>query len=507
MRKLLFFDTTLRDGEQSPGFSMKPEEKIQLALQLEKLGVNIIEAGFPISSKGDFDSVQNIARVIKNATVCGLSRANKPDIQAAGDALKDAVAPRIHTFIATSDIHLKHKLRKSREEVIDMAVDAVKFARNLCDDVEFSAEDALRSDPEYLYKVIEAVIKAGAKTVNLPDTVGYTTPDEMYSFISGVMNNVPNIDKVVVSSHNHNDLGLGVANSIAAFRAGAGQIECTINGIGERAGNAALEEIIMALQVRKDFYGEIEHTINTPELYRTSRLLTTITGIEVQPNKAIIGKNAFAHESGIHQDGVLKERTTYEVMIAESVGVPTNSLVLGKHSGRNAFKSRLAELGYELDSEKLDIAFEAFKDLADKKKEVFDEDLESIVLGSIIDKKEYYKLDYVGFNSGTNLIATSTVRLIDDKGEQLFDSAIGDGPVHSAFQAIDRIASVSGLLKSYKLNAVSKGMDAQGEVTVHVEFDNSGIVTIGRGVSTDILIASTEAYIDALNGYILRKEV
>ncbi len=504
MRKLVFFDTTLRDGEQSPGFSMKPEEKIQLALQLEKLGVNVIEAGFPISSKGDFESVHNIAKAITNASVCGLARANKADIQAAGDALKVAVAPRIHTFIATSDIHLQHKLRKNRDEVVQMAVDAVSFARNLCDDVEFSAEDALRSDPEYLYRVIEAVIKAGAKTVNLPDTVGYTTPEEIYNFVSGVMNNVPNIDKAVISSHNHNDLGLGVANSLAAIRAGAGQVECTINGIGERAGNAALEEIVMGLQVRKDYYGDLEHTINTTELYRTSRLLTNITGIEVQPNKAIVGKNAFAHESGIHQDGVLKERTTYEVMTAESVGIPANSLVLGKHSGRNAFRTRLAELGFTLEGEKLDTAFAAFKDLADKKKEVFDEDLEAIVLGSLIDKKKVYTLDYVGFSSGTGMIATATARLENDKGELLFDSAIGDGPVHASFRAIERISGIEGVLKSYKLNAISKGKDAQGEVTVTVEFAKSGTVVVGRGLSTDVLIASVEAYVDALNTYIVR---
>ena len=393
MRKLIFFDTTLRDGEQCPGFSMTTDEKIRLALQLERLGVDVIEAGFPASSSGDFEAVQKISSLVKNSSICGLSRANKKDIEAVYEATKNAARPRIHTFIATSDIHMKHKLKKSREEVVELAREAVRFARNLCDDVEFSAEDALRSDPDFLYQIIDAVIKEGAGTINLPDTVGYIMPDEIYALFSGIKNNVANIDKVVLSTHNHDDLGMGVANSLAAIRAGADQVECTINGIGERAGNSALEEICMAINVRKDFYKDIETTINTTEIYKTSRMITSITGVDVQPNKAVVGKNAFAHESGIHQDGVLKERTTYEIMTAESVGIMKNSLVLGKHSGRAAFKTRLAEMGYNLDNEHLEKAFSAFKDLADKKKEIFDEDLEAIILGKLSDAKKYYELE------------------------------------------------------------------------------------------------------------------
>ncbi len=401
---------------------------------------------------------------------------------------------------------MKHKLKKSREEVVELAREAVRFARNLCDDVEFSAEDALRSDPDFLYQIIDAVIKEGAGTINLPDTVGYIMPDEIYALFSGIKNNVANIDKVVLSTHNHDDLGMGVANSLAAIRAGADQVECTINGIGERAGNSALEEICMAINVRKDFYKDIETTINTTEIYKTSRMITSITGVDVQPNKAVVGKNAFAHESGIHQDGVLKERTTYEIMTAESVGIMKNSLVLGKHSGRAAFKTRLAEMGYNLDNEHLEKAFSAFKDLADKKKEIFDEDLEAIILGKLSDAKKYYELDYVGFNSGSSLIATATLRLKKDDGTILTDSSTGEGPVDAAFKAVERISGCDGRLKNYKINAVTQGKDAQGEVTVIAEFASSGIEVLGKGYSTDVLIASVEAYINALNNYISRIE-
>ena len=506
MRKLIFFDTTLRDGEQCPGFSMTTDEKIRLALQLERLGVDVIEAGFPASSSGDFEAVQKISSLVKNSSICGLSRANKKDIEAVYEATKNAARPRIHTFIATSDIHMKHKLKKSREEVVELAREAVRFARNLCDDVEFSAEDALRSDPDFLYQIIDAVIKEGAGTINLPDTVGYIMPDEIYALFSGIKNNVANIDKVVLSTHNHDDLGMGVANSLAAIRAGADQVECTINGIGERAGNSALEEICMAINVRKDFYKDIETTINTTEIYKTSRMITSITGVDVQPNQAVVGKNAFAHESGIHQDGVLKERTTYEIMTAESVGIMKNSLVLGKHSGRAAFKTRLAEMGYNLDNEHLEKAFSAFKDLADKKKEIFDEDLEAIILGKLSDAKKYYELDYVGFNSGSSLIATATLRLKKDDGTILTDSSTGEGPVDAAFKAVERISGCDGRLKNYKINAVTQGKDAQGEVTVIAEFASSGIEVLGKGYSTDVLIASVEAYINALNNYISRIE-
>ena len=506
MRKLIFFDIILRDGEQCPGFSLTTDEKIRLALQLERLGVDVIEAGFPASSSGDFEAVQKISSLVKNSSICGLSRANKKDIEAVYEATKNAARPRIHTFIATSDIHMKHKLKKSREEVVELAREAVRFARNLCDDVEFSAEDALRSDPDFLYQIIDAVIKEGAGTINLPDTVGYIMPDEIYALFSGIKNNVANIDKVVLSTHNHDDLGMGVANSLAAIRAGADQVECTINGIGERAGNSALEEICMAINVRKDFYKDIETTINTTEIYKTSRMITSITGVDVQPNKAVVGKNAFAHESGIHQDGVLKERTTYEIMTAESVGIMKNSLVLGKHSGRAAFKTRLAEMGYNLDNEHLEKAFSAFKDLADKKKEIFDEDLEAIILGKLSDAKKYYELDYVGFNSGSSLIATATLRLKKDDGTILTDSSTGEGPVDAAFKAVERISGCDGRLKNYKINAVTQGKDAQGEVTVIAEFASSGIEVLGKGYSTDVLIASVEAYINALNNYISRIE-
>lgn len=504
MRKLIFFDTTLRDGEQCPGFSMTTDEKIRLALQLEKLGVDVIEAGFPASSQGDFESVQKISSSVKNSIICGLSRANKKDIEAVYEATKMAARPRIHTFIATSDIHLKYKLKKTREEVIELAREAVRFARNLCEDVEFSAEDALRSDPDFLYQVIDAVIKEGASTVNLPDTVGYIMPDEIYNFFTGVKNNVANIDKVVLSTHNHDDLGMGVANSLAAIRAGVNQVECTINGIGERAGNSALEEICMAINVRKDFYKDIETSINTTEIYKTSRMITNITGVEVQPNKAIVGKNAFAHESGIHQDGVLKERSTYEIMTAESVGIMKNSLVLGKHSGRAAFKARLTEMGYSLDEEHIEKAFTVFKDLADKKKEIFDEDLETIVLGKLSDAKKYYELVYAGFNSGSSLIATATLRLKKEDGTILTDSSTGEGPVDAAFKSVERISGYEGRLKNYKINAVTQEKKSQGEVTVIVEFASSGIEVLGKGYSTDVLIASVEAYINALNNYISR---
>ena len=506
MRKLIFFDTTLRDGEQCPGFSMKKDEKIRLALQLEKLGIDVIEAGFPASSNGDFESVKEISSLIKNSTVCGLARATKSDIDAAALALKNAANPRIHTFIATSDIHMKHKLNKTRKEVIEIAKEAVRYARNKCDNVEFSAEDALRSEPEFLYEIIESVIKEGATTINLPDTVGYIMPDEIYNLFKGVKDNVPNIDKAILSTHNHDDLGMGVANSLAAIRAGADQVECTINGIGERAGNSALEEICMAINVRKDFYKDIETSINTTEIYKTSRMITAITGVEVQPNKAIVGKNAFAHESGIHQDGVLKERSTYEIMTAESVGIMKNSLVLGKHSGRAAFKSRLKELGYTLDEESIEKAFSAFKDLADKKKDIYDEDIEAIILGKLKDTKKYYELDYVGFNSGLSMIATTTLRLKKDDNTILIDSSTGEGPVDAAFKTVERISGKTGRLKNYKINAVTQGKDAQGEVTVIAEFENSGIDVLGKGYSQDVLVASVEAYIDALNNYLSIKE-
>lgn len=507
MRKIVVFDTTLRDGEQAPGFSMNVDEKIKMALQLERLGVDVIEAGFPISSPGDFEAVKKIAETVKKPIVAGLCRANKKDIEVGYEALKNAVRPRIHTFIATSDIHMRYKLKKSAEEVLEIATDAVKYARNLCDDVEFSAEDSTRTNLDFLCKVVEEVIKAGAKTVNIPDTVGYTVPTEYEKIISTIMNKVPNVDKAVISVHCHNDLGLAVANSLAAIKAGASQVECTINGIGERAGNASLEEVIMAMYVRRDIFNDVENGINTYEIYKTSRLLTSITGVEVQPNKAIVGKNAFAHEAGIHQDGVLKERTTYEIMTPESVGIPSNKLVLGKHSGRHALLKRIQELGYDIEGIDIEKVYNKFKVLADKKKEVYDEDIEIIIEEQVSSDREAFSLEYINIVSGNTAVPTATVQLMDAKGNISMDASTGDGPVEASFKAIERIAGIQGRLKKYRINAVTAGKDAQGEVVVSVEFEKSGFDISGRGYSTDIVEASAKAYLNALNRYLNRRNV
>lgn len=504
-KRVIIFDTTLRDGEQAPGFSMNTEEKIKMALQLEKLGVDVMEAGFPISSPGDFEAVQKVASVIKNAGVAGLCRANQKDIAVGWDALKGAVRPRIHTFLATSDIHLQYKLKKTREEVMEIATGAVKFARNLCGDVEFSCEDATRSDLDFLCQMVEAVIAAGASTVNLPDTVGYTVPFEYERIISTIMNKVPNIDKARISVHCHNDLGLASANSLAAIRAGATQVECTINGIGERAGNAAFEEVIMALNVRKDLF-DVETNVNTKEIYRASKLLTSITGVGVQPNKAVVGKNAFAHEAGIHQDGVLKNRITYEIMTPESVGYPSNALVLGKHSGRHAFIKRLEALGFTLDAEQTETAFNKFKVLADKKKEVFDEDLEMLVEQQLNESVKHFSVGTVTFASGNAGIPTATVELKNEQGEVMVDASIGDGPVDACLKAIERTTGIVGRLKSYKINALTAGKDAQGEVVLTVEFEKCGYDVTGRGSNTDVVVASAEAYVYAMNRYLSRKD-
>jgi 2-isopropylmalate synthase len=484
---------------------MNTEEKIKMALQLEKLGVDVMEAGFPISSPGDFEAVQKVASVIKNAGVAGLCRANQKDIAVGWDALKGAVRPRIHTFLATSDIHLQYKLKKTREEVMEIATGAVKFARNLCGDVEFSCEDATRSDLDFLCQMVEAVIAAGASTVNLPDTVGYTVPFEYERIISTIMNKVPNIDKARISVHCHNDLGLASANSLAAIRAGDTQVECTINGIGERAGNAAFEEVIMALNVRKDLF-DVETNVNTREIYRASKLLTSITGVGVQPNKAVVGKNAFAHEAGIHQDGVLKNRITYEIMTPESVGYPSNALVLGKHSGRHAFIKRLEALGFTLDAEQTETAFNKFKVLADKKKEVFDEDLEMLVEQQLNESVKHFSVGTVTFASGNAGIPTATVELKNEQGEVMVDASIGDGPVDACLKAIERTTGIVGRLKSYKINALTAGKDAQGEVVLTVEFEKCGYDVTGRGSNTDVVVASAEAYVYAMNRYLSRKD-
>lgn len=495
-KRIYIFDTTLRDGEQSPGVSLNNDEKVAIAQQLARLGVDVIEAGFPISSPGDFSSVRRIAREVRGPIITGLARANEKDIRRAYEALKEAERSRIHTFIATSDIHMKHKLCKSKEEVKEMAVEAVKLAKSLVDDVEFSAEDASRSDVNFLCDIFTLAIEAGANVINIPDTVGYTTPWEFGEFIKAICQGTPNIDKAVISVHCHNDLGLAVANSLAAVRNGARQIEVAVNGIGERAGNAALEEVVMALYTRRTYLG-LTTNINTKEIYRTSRMVSTMSGMNIQPNKAVVGKNAFAHESGIHQDGVIKERETYEIMNPEMVGISSNKLILGKHSGRHAFKLQLNELGYKLEGEALDRAFRKFKELADRKKEILDEDLimlvDSQVLGSV---EETFKLKHIQTSSGTNITAMATVG-IEFKGQVAEEAACADGPVEATYRAIDKIIQFSISLNSYRISAVTGGTDAQGEVVVRVLHE--GRTFMGRGLSVDVIEASARAYLNAAN--------
>ena len=499
MDRVIIFDTTLRDGEQAPGFSMNTMEKLEMARQLARLNVDVIEAGFPISSDEDFEAVREVARqvgALEGAPIiCGLSRVGLMDIDRCWEAVKYARRARIHTFVATSDIHLKYKLRKTRAEVLTAAVEAVRHARGYCEDVEFSPEDASRSDFDYMCEVLEAVIDAGAGTINIPDTVGYAIPEEWAQRIGKIRERVKNSGRAVISVHCHNDLGQAVANSLAAIRAGARQVECAVNGIGERAGNASLEEIVMALRTRRDFF-EVETGVRSEEIFRTSRLLSHVTGVHVQPNKAIVGENAFAHEAGIHQDGVLKEKLTYEIMKPEDIGRSSNKLVMGKHSGRHALAARLRELGFELDDAELGKAFRKFKDLADKKKEVFDDDLIWIVKGEMAHGPETYRLDYLHVISGTGIIPSATVRL--KKEEEVFqDSGVGDGPVDAVLNAIDAITGLKGRLQDYQLRAVTGGKDALGEVSIKVDFD--GTVVPGKGSSTDVIEASARAYVNALN--------
>ncbi|HOA82468.1 MAG TPA: 2-isopropylmalate synthase [Thermodesulfovibrio thiophilus] len=500
MKRIKIFDTTLRDGEQSPGASMNVDEKIQVAKQLKKLGVDIVEAGFPIASPGDFEAVNRISREVKGIVVAGLCRTRDQDIERAAEALKPAEQKRIHTFIATSDIHLKYKLRMDKQQVIEASVRAVKKARQYTDDVEFSAEDATRTDWDYLCKITEEVIKAGATTVNIPDTVGYTVPQEYAELIEYLINKVPNIDKAIISVHCHNDLGLAVANSLTAILKGAGQVECTINGIGERAGNAALEEIVMALKVRNDFF-KTDTNIVTQEIYRTSRLISKITGMVIQPNKAIVGANAFAHEAGIHQDGVLKERTTYEIMKPEDIGIPSSKIVLGKHSGRHAFKKRLEELGFSLTDEEINRAFERFKKLADQKKYIFNEDLEALVSDEFLRTAEVYQLANLEISGGMNKKPTATVKIkINDMEKEITVS--GDGPVDSVYKAITELTNSKAELKKFEIKAITGGTDALGEVTVILE--EAGHTVRGHGSDTDIIVASAKAYINALNKLALK---
>jgi len=495
MEKLIIFDTTLRDGEQSPGASLNNKGKLEIAKQLEALGVDIIEAGFPISSPGDFHAVSAVAKEIKKSGVCALARAVKADIDAAYRALRRAKRPRIHVFLATSRIHMKYKLKKAEDQILKESIWAVKYAKRKINDVEFSPEDASRTDRRFLYQVLEAVIDAGAGTVNIPDTVGYATPNEFASIIEGIKENVPNIHKAVISVHCHNDLGLAVSNTMAAVLSGARQAECTINGLGERAGNASLEEIVMAVVTRKDIFG-LRTGIKTKGICKTSRLVSKLTGISVQPNKAIVGANAFAHEAGIHQDGLLKERRTYEIIRPGDVGLSETKLVLGKHSGRHALKARFKKMGYALSRGESDRAFARFKKLADKKKEIFDEDLAAIAEDEIGATKPVYALVSFYVLSGNKVTPSATVTL-KHKGKNLVANSSGDGPVDACYKAIEKIVGTKPKLLGYNLNAVTAGKDALGEVAVRMKIGKYR--TIGRGASTDVIEASVKAYLNALN--------
>lgn len=494
--QIRIFDTTLRDGEQCPGASMNIEEKEEVARQLARLNVDVIEAGFPISSQGDFDSVKLIAEVIDGPTVAGLCRATEMDINRAWDALRNAKKPRIHTFIATSDIHMQYKLKKSKEEVLKAATHALQLAKSYLDDVEFSPEDATRSDPVFLCEIVQAAIEAGATTINIPDTVGYAWPEEYGKLFKLLGEKVPNIGQAVLSAHCHNDLGLAVANSLAAIAYGARQIECTVNGIGERAGNASLEEVAMAIKTRHDLVGHYTG-INTKEIMRTSRLVSDVTGFVVQPNKAIVGRNAFAHEAGIHQHGVIERRESYEIMDPNDVGLQQSELVLGKHSGRHAFDKKLVELGFELEETELNKAFRRFKEVADKKKEVSDRDLESIIADEIHTVPEEYHLEYMHVVSGGNTVPSATIR-IRKGGDVISHAGIGVGSVDAVYQAIDHIIQVPHKLIDYSVKSVTGGTDALGEVTVRLE-GNGGRMFLGRGASTDIIEASAKAYMQAIN--------
>ncbi len=499
--KVYIFDTTLRDGEQSPGASMNIEEKIRIAEALDDLKVDIIEAGFPIASNGDFDAVEMISSKIKNSTIAALARANYRDIDRAAEAIKKSESPRIHTFIATSPIHMKYKLQKTPEEVLELIEKTVKHARNLCSEVEWSCEDGGRSDINFLYKCIELAINSGASIINIPDTVGYTFPNEYGQIFKKVKNNVPNIDKAILSTHTHNDLGLAVANSLSAIKEGARQVECTINGLGERAGNAALEEIVMSLKVRKDLMPY--HTdLKTESIIKTSRLVSAVTGFTVQPNKAIVGTNAFAHEAGIHQDGMLKHAGTYEIMTPEEIGLNKSTLVMGKHSGKHAFSEKLKELGYEIGDNSLMEIFGRFKDLADKKKEIFDEDIVALVDDQVLRINDTIKFVSLNVNAGS-VKKHEAELVLEVEGIKKESKSTGDGPVDATFNAIKEIMKLKARLKLYQINAITAGTDAQGEVTIRLEEED--ITVQAKGSDTDIVVASAKAYINALNKLILKR--
>jgi 2-isopropylmalate synthase len=498
METVRIFDTTLRDGEQSPGATLTLSEKVEIARHLESMGVDVIEAGFPISSPGDFESVQAVASQITRSIVCGLARCTPKDVERAGEAVKGAAKSRVHVFCATSKIHREHKLRKGKEDIIRISVESIKQALQYTKDVEFSPEDASRTELEFLEEITQAAIEAGATTINLPDTVGYATPAGYGMIFSHLIRKLPIIRErgIILSSHCHNDLGLAVANSLSAIENGARQIECTINGIGERAGNAAMEEIVMALKVRQDHY-KTGTNIDSTKIHPASRMVSTLTGLSVQRNKAIVGQNAFAHEAGIHQDGILKYRETYEIMDPTSVGIPKNALVLGKHSGRHAFKDRVVSLGYGLNDEQLEAAFVKFKALADKKKEVFDEDIEALVDDQLELDRGLWQLVSLQVMTGSSSVPTATIRLKDTNGEETQDASVGDGPVDAIYSAIQRLTGVRVSLSDYRIRAVTKGKEAMGEV--QIEIDHSGKKVRGRGLSTDILEASALAYLAAIN--------
>jgi len=520
------FDTTLRDGEQSPGATLTSNEKLEIARGLARLGVDVIEAGFPAASPDDFLGVQRIAQDVGNAPqgesapiICGLARATKKDIDSAWEAIRPAAKARIHTFLATSPIHMEHKLRMEPDEVVERVAEMVAYARCLCDDVEFSPEDAGRSEPEFLYRVLDAAIRAGATTLNIPDTVGYTTPDEFHDLIAGIIKHTPGIEDVVISVHCHNDLGLATANTLAGISAGARQVEVTVNGLGERAGNTSLEEVVMTLHTRRPVYG-LETGIDTTQITRVSRMVSNYTGMPVQPNKAIVGANAFAHEAGIHQDGMLKHNSTYEIMLPSTVGLSRSRLVLGKHSGRHALKTRLTELGFDLDQDELNEAFKRFKKLADKKKTVTDADLEVMVEDQIYQAKQIYSLDGLQVACGTMGLPTATVRLCGPEGNLHVQAVIGTGPVDAVYKAIDEIVRVPNTLLEFSINAVTEGIDAIGEVTVRLKPENGSIPRRtspqsgrrharsfgGYGADTDIIVASAKAYLSGLNKLIVARE-
>ncbi len=499
--RVIIFDTTLRDGEQSPGASMNLEEKLRIAQVLEEMGVDVIEAGFPAASRGDFEAVQAIARTISKATVCGLARATKGDIEQVAEAIRPAARGRIHTFISTSPLHMKYKLDMSPDQVYERVIDSVRMARRFTDDVEWSCEDGSRSEHDFLCRCVEAAIAAGATTINVPDTVGYAIPDEFAAIITMLKNRVPNIDQAVISVHCHNDLGLGVANSLAAVKAGARQVECTINGLGERAGNAAMEEIVMALKTRHDNLPFFT-AVNSEHIMRASRLVSATTGFVVQPNKAIVGANAFAHESGIHQDGMLKHAGTYEIMTPESVGLSTSKLVLGKHSGRHAFREKLKELSFELGENAFEDAFNRFKALADRKKEVFDEDIVALVDDQIGRAHDRIKLVSLEIACGTR--ASSAKLVLDVDGEERTCEQTGDGPVDSAFRCIKKLFETAARLRLYQVHAVTGGTDAQAEVTVRLE--EHGRTVNGQGADTDTVVASVKAYLNALNKLLVKRQ-